>query len=155
MNKLDDIVPDNAKVSRTLSTPEKLTCATIFTFGLYSFARALFWIKESDKAINDSPLYIALHQIYPLWMWGSLIMFFSICLMASCFFIPQRLIRTTFDLLVMIGGIGLSFFYFFLAVAGINNSINWLTPVGFLILSAGLGVVGFIGGVSYFGKRKN
>jgi len=53
----------------------------------------------------------------------------------------------------MIGGIGLSIFYFFLAVAGINNSINWLTPTGFLILSAGLGVIGFIGGVSYFGKR--
>ncbi|TDM50009.1 hypothetical protein ETI06_05920 [Macrococcoides goetzii] len=154
MEKSDDITPDNSKITRPLSTPEKLTSASTFTFGLYSFARALFWIMESKTAVNDSPLYKALHQVYPLWIWGSLIMFFSICLIASCFYIPHRLTRTIYDLLVMIGGIGLSFFYFFLAVAGINNSINWLTPISFLILSAGLGVIGFIGGVNYFGKRE-
>lgn len=153
MNRVEDVTPDDSKISRPLSTPEKLTCASTFTFGLYSLARASFWILESDSAVNDSPLYKALHQVFPLWTWGAVIMFFSICLIASCFYIPHRLTRKIYDLLVMIGGIGLSIFYFFLAVAGINNSINWLTPTGFLILSAGLGVIGFIGGVSYFAKR--
>lgn len=155
MKKSEDITPDNVKITRALSTPEKLVCASNLTLGLYSFARATFWILQSKTAINDSPLYEALHKVFPLWAWGTVIMFFSVCLIVSCFYIPHRLTRSIFDLLVMIGGIGLSNFYFFLAVAGINNSINWLTPVGFIILSAGLGVIGFIGGVSYFGKREN
>jgi len=140
------------KTYDALSIAEKISSALLVTFGLLSISRGAFWILKSEDAIDDSPLYAALHNVMPLWYWGLMFVLFGMGLCLASFFIPRRLVNLKFEIFLVIGGLGSSAFYFFLTVVAISDSLNWLTPIQFLIQTVGLGVIGVIGVISYARK---
>lgn len=140
------------KTYDALSIAEKISSAMLVTFGFLSISRGTFWVLESEDAIDDSPLYTALHNVMPLWCWGLIFILFGIGLCLSSFFIPRRLTNLRFEIFLIVGGLGSSAFYFFLTVVAMSDALNWLTPVQFLIQTVGLGLVGVIGVISYARK---
>ena len=53
--------------------------------GLLMFERGFFWAKEQEDVLDDSQFYIALHNIMPIWVWGTFGMVFSLMLIIALF----------------------------------------------------------------------
>lgn len=139
--------------TNALSISERLASILLLCMGLLTNARALFWITNSQKAINDSPFYTKLNGIMPLWAWGCVLLIFGTCTILASYYIPKRLVSVNFSLFVLIGCTGSAIFYFFMTVVSMADALNWLTPMNFLIKTSCLGLCGFIGGVDYARKR--
>lgn len=54
------------------SDSEKLSTILLIILGLIPASRGVYWITNSQVAINDSPLYEKLDSIAPLFIWGFL-----------------------------------------------------------------------------------
>ncbi|MDW3933621.1 hypothetical protein [Staphylococcus saprophyticus] len=133
---------------------EMLVFVLIFGWGTYMFGRGFFWSKEQETVLSDSPFYLALHQIMPIWVWGIVAMFFSLVLMTSAFFIPKQKINNVCNYLLVIGGLGSAILYFLMTSASIYHSINWLATAQFSIITVVCGLLAFIGGADIYGRRK-
>lgn len=118
--------------------------------GLLMFERGFFWEKEQEDVLDDSQFYIALHNIMPIWVWGTFGMVFSLMLIIAPFFLPKREMNNTFNYLILLGGAGNGLFYFLMTSASIFHAINWLTPLQFSTLAmlnfiiCVLGVIGLV-----------
>ncbi|UBH10068.1 hypothetical protein [Macrococcus armenti] len=140
-------------MNNSLSLSERISSILLLAFGLMIDARAVFWIIESKHAINDSPFYSKLNEVAPLWIWGCILLIFGTIILFASYAIPKRLVSVNFSLFVLIGCTGSAIFYFFLTVVSMADSLNWLTPVSFLIQTSCLGICGFVGGIDYARKR--
>lgn len=84
---------------------------------------------------------------------GILITRFGTSLILASLFFGKRSINNVSNYFMLIGGTGSAIIHFLMASAGIYNSINWLTPSQFVVMTAWLGFVGFMGGVDIYGRR--
>ena len=126
----------------------------LFGLGLLTSERGMFWIVESSAVVKDSDLYLALHQVFPLSIWG--VFFFSggVCLILGSVFLPTINHSKKTALFIMIGGLISSVFYFIMATVGVYNALNWLTWVQYLTFWAITGSLAFIGGSYLWQKKK-
>ena len=128
----------------------------IFRFGLgvFMFERGFFWTKEQNAVLNDSPFYMALHEIMPIWIWGIIAMIFSLIFLSSAFFIPKHNVSNKSNYLLFIGGLGSALLYFLMTSASIYNAINWLSTAQFAVITVVCGVLAFFGGANIYDRRK-
>lgn len=131
---------------------EVINFILLLGLGAFTFVRGFFFTKEQEKVLGDSDFYIALHHIMPIWVWGIIIMAFSLLLMIATFFLPRQKTSNVCNYLLVIGGFGCAILYFLMTSASIYNAINWLSTIQFSILSAVCFVVGFIGGADIYDR---
>lgn len=137
-----------------LDTKEIILIAQSFLLGLTITGRGVLWFTSPDAIIKDSPFYLALHEIMPIWLWGLIIMVTGIIYTMSALFVTSMEHNNKYYWFIFIGGITSSIFYFVMTSAGMYNNLNWLTPFNFLVLTAWTGVTAFIGGAEIYARRK-
>ncbi len=125
----------------------------LFGFGLLTGERGMFWIVESGTVIKDSDLYVALHQIMSLSIWGIFFFLGGVCLILGSVFLPSINHSKKAALFIMIGGLISSIFYFIMSTVGVYNSLNWLSWVQYLTFWALTAILTFVGG-SYLWQKK-
>lgn len=125
----------------------------LFGFGLLTGERGMFWIAESGTVIKDSDLYLSLHQIMPLSIWGIFFFLGGVCLILGSVFLPSINHSKKAALFIMIGGLISSIFYFIMSTVGVYNSLNWLSWVQYLTFWALTAILTFVGG-SYLWQKK-
>ncbi len=125
----------------------------LFGFGLLTGERGMFWIVESGTVIKDSDLYVALHQIMSLSIWGIFFFLGGVCLILGSVFLPSINHSKKAAMFIMIGGLISSIFYFIMSTVGVYNSLNWLSWVQYLTFWALSAILTFVGG-SYLWQKK-
>lgn len=125
----------------------------LFGLGLLTGERGMFWIVESGTVIKDSDLYVALHQIMSLSIWGIFFFLGGVCLILGSVFLPSINHSKKAALFIFIGGLTSSIFYFIMATVGVYNALNWLSWVQYLTFWAISSSLAFIGG-SYLWQKK-
>ena len=125
----------------------------LFGFGLLTGERGMFWIVESSTVIKDSDLYVALHQIMSLSIWGVFFFLGGVFLILGSVFLPSINHSKKAAMFIMIGGLISSVFYFIMATVGVYNALNWLSWVQYLTFWAISSSLAFIGG-SYLWQKK-
>lgn len=133
--------------------PQKLATLSLFGLGVFVDIRGVYWFVNQESVLNESEFYEALHEVMPIWLWGFLLLIFGTCLILSSLFFGKRSINNISNYFMLIGGTGSAIIHFLMASAGIYNAINWLTPAQFVVMTAWLGFVGFMGGVDIYGRR--
>ncbi|MGW7903294.1 hypothetical protein [Staphylococcus xylosus] len=133
---------------------EIIAFVLIFGLGVHMFERGFFWSKEQESVLGDSPFYVALHSIMPIWVWGIVAMIFSLIFLSSAFFIPKQPINNICNWLLVIGGLGSAILYFFMTSASIYHAINWLSTAQFAVITVVCGVLAFVGGADIYDRRK-
>ena len=125
----------------------------LFGFGLLTGERGMFWIVESDAVIKDSDLYLSLHQVMPLSIWGIFFFLGGVCLILGSVFLPTINHSKKAALFIMIGGLISSIFYFIMSTVGVYNALNWLSWVQYLTFWALTAILTFVGG-NYLWQKK-
>jgi hypothetical protein len=133
--------------------PQKLATLSLFGLGVFVDIRGMYWFVNQESVLNESEFYKALHEVMPIWVWGFLLLVFGTCLILSSLFFGKRSINNFSNYFMLIGGTGSAIIHFLMASAGIYNAINWLTPAQFVVMTAWLGFVGFMGGVDIYARR--
>ncbi|MCD8825441.1 MULTISPECIES: hypothetical protein [Staphylococcus] len=133
--------------------PQKLATLSLFGLGVFVDIRGVYWFVNQESVLNESEFYRALHEVMPIWLWGFLLLVFGASLILASLFFGKRSINNVSNYFMLIGGTGSAIIHFLMASAGIYNSINWLTPSQFVVMTAWLGFVGFMGGVDIYGRR--
>lgn len=133
--------------------PQKLATLSLFGLGVFVDIRGVYWFVNQEFVLNESEFYEALHEVMPIWLWGFLLLIFGTCLILASLFFGKRSINNISNYFMLIGGTGSAIIHFLMASAGIYNAINWLTPAQFVVMTAWLGFVGFMGGVDIYGRR--
>lgn len=133
--------------------PQKLATLSLFGLGVFVDIRGVYWFVNQESVLNESEFYEALHEVMPIWLWGFLFLIFGTCLILASLFFGKRSINNISNYFMLIGGTGSAIIHFLMASAGIYNAINWLTPAQFVVMTAWLGFVGFMGGVDIYGRR--
>ncbi|MEN3090698.1 MAG: hypothetical protein ABC378_12930 [Staphylococcus pseudoxylosus] len=132
--------------------PQKLATISLFGLGVFVDIRGFFWVVRQEEVLNDSEFYVSLNNLMPIWLWGIIILFFGTCLILSSLSFGKRSINNISNYFMLIGGTGSAIIHFLMASASIYNSINWLTPAQFVAMTAWLGFIGFLGGLSIYGR---
>lgn len=133
--------------------PQKQATLSLFGLGVFVDIRGIYWFVNQESVLNESEFYKALHEVMPIWLWGLLLLIFGTCLILASLFFGKRSINNVSNYFMLIGGTGSAIIHFLMASAGIYNAINWLTPAQFVVMTAWLGFVGFMGGVDIYGRR--
>ena len=133
--------------------PQKQATLSLFGLGVFVDIRGMYWFVNQESVLNESDFYKALHEVMPIWLWGLLLLIFGTCLILASLFFGKRSINNVSYYFMLIGGTGSAIIHFLMASAGIYNAINWLTPAQFVVMTAWLGFVGFMGGVDIYGRR--
>ena len=133
-------------------TSDKLGTLSLFGLGVFADIRGFYWAINQDSVLSESEFYQALHNVMPIWLWGMLLIVFGTSLMIASVFFGKRSVNNTTYYFMLVGGTGSAIIHFLMASAGIYNSINWLSPMQFVVLTAWLGFVGFLGGLKLYDK---
>lgn len=133
--------------------PQKLATLSLFGLGVFVDIRGLYWFINQESVLSESDFYRALHEVMPIWVWGFLLIIFGTCLIVASLFFGKRSINNVSNYCMLIGGTGSAIIHFLMASAGLYNSINWLTPAQFVVMTAWLGYVGFLGGIEIHARR--
>ena len=137
-----------------LDTKEIYLIANNLLLGTTITGRGVLWFASQTAVINDSPFYLALHNVMPIWVWGLIVMITGAIFTSSAFHVTSMDVSLKYYWLSCVGGLSSSVFYFFMLVASLNNNLNWLTPFNFLILTVWTGVIGFVSGAEIYARRK-
>lgn len=137
-----------------LETKEILLIANNLLLGATIAGRGVLWFTSQEVVLSDSPFYLALHNVMPIWVWGLIVMITGFIFLVSTFYITSMDVSLKYHYYACFGGLSSSVFYFFMVVASLNNNLNWLTPYNFLILTVWTGIIGFIGGAEIYARRK-
>lgn len=137
-----------------LDTKEILLITQSLLLGVTIAGRGFFWFVNQERVLNDSEFYVALHEVMPIWLWGFVILVTGIVYTIGAMYVTSMEQNNKYHWFSFIGGGTSSGFYFIMASAGMYNSLNWLTPYNFLILTVWTGVVAFVGGAEIYARRK-
>lgn len=137
-----------------LDTKEILLIAHNLLLGATITGRGVLWFTAQEVVLRDSPFYLALHNVMPIWVWGLIVMVTGFIYLVSTLYVTSMDVSLKYHYYACVGGLSSSVFYFFMVVASLNNNLNWLTPYNFLILTVWTGIVGFIGGAEIYARRK-
>lgn len=139
--------------NKEFGTSNKLATLSLFGLGVFVDIRGFYWTINQDSVLNESEFYQALHNVMPIWVWGVLLIIFGTSLMIASIFFGKRNVNNKTYYFMLFGGTGSAVIHFLMASASIYNSINWLTPMQFVVLTAWLGFVGFLGGLELYGRK--
>lgn len=128
---------------------EYINVVAYMTIGMLAVMRGLFWIISSEKATHDSPLYESMHELISLTFWGVPFFIGGLCLIIASVSLPYRRVNNVYSVSSIIGGVICSIFFFIIALAGMDQSLNWLTPVTFVITAMGSGGFAYVGVLFY------
>ncbi|MFQ3843061.1 hypothetical protein AABD41_15170 [Staphylococcus pseudoxylosus] len=137
-----------------LETKEIILILQSILLGATITGRGVLWFTRQETVLHDSPFYLALHEIMPIWLWGLIVMVTGIIYTSSALFVTSMEHSIKYHLVSFIGGGTSSIFYFVMTSAGMYNNLNWLTPFNFLVLTVWTGVLAFIGGAEIYARRK-
>jgi hypothetical protein len=140
-------------MEKRFTTSDRLATLSLFGLGVFVDIRGFYWTVRQNDVLSDSEFYQALHKLMPIWIWGILLLVFGTLLMLASIFYAKHSVKKKSNYFMLIGGVGSAIIHFLMASAGIYNSINWLTPAQFVVMTAWLGFVGFIGGLNIYGRR--
>lgn len=139
---------------KQLNLTETLAVVLLFSHGFRITWRGIFWVKEQESVLNDSPFYVALDHLMHIWIWGIILILCGLITISSSIFVTSYRYNNICATLLFISGLGSFIAYMFLTSGSIYHSINWLTTVQMAIMAGTSFVLCFVGGVSLFGKRK-
>ena len=133
------------KDKNVLTKAERISMTLLIIFGLISSIRGVYWITNYSTAVHESPFYEALDRVAPLYVWGVPFLLGGIFLILASTHIINQSTRKALDIYIIIGGTisGLSFTL--IAMAAINNSLNWLTPAQNICFAVGFFTLSIIG----------
>ncbi|WP_436860524.1 hypothetical protein [Staphylococcus caeli] len=134
-----------------MSEMEKTTVVSLLVIGSTALARGFYWIVSSKEQAHDSPLYMSMHEMLSLTFWGIPFFIGGLFLIIAAITLPYRNIKPIYRVSLILGGIICALFFFIITLAGMNNSLNWLSPLLFFVLSVGSGGYAYIG-VLYYRK---
>lgn len=137
-----------------LDTKEILLITQSLMVGLTIIGRGVLWFTSQESVLSDSPFYLALHEIMPIWLWGLILIVTGLIYTMSALFVTSMETNNKYYWFVFVGGLTSSLFFFIMTSAGMYNNLNWLTPYNFLVLTAWTGVTAFIGGAEIYARRK-
>lgn len=132
---------------------DRMATLSLIGLGVFMDIRGIYWFTSQSDVISESDFYLTLHEVMPIWIWGLLIIASGSCLIISSLMFGRRSVSNISDYFMLIGGAGGAIIHFLLASAGMYNTINWITPAQFITLTAWLGFIGFLGGVSVYGRK--
>lgn len=135
------------------SVSEKLSTILLIILGLLPASRGVYWITNSEIAINDSPLYMKLDSLAPLFVWGIPLLIGGILLILSSVFIVTPKTRNYYYIFLAIGGFLCGIFSIIIATASVENNLNWMTPVHNTCLSIGFFTITWIGTSSLWNRN--
>ncbi|XWX33944.1 tail protein [Staphylococcus phage PG-2021_46] len=136
------------------SDSEKLSTILLIILGLIPASRGVYWITNSQVAINDSPLYEKLDSIAPLFIWGLPVLIGGLFLIMASIFIVSPKTKTHYYIFLIIGGLLCGLGSIVIAAASVENNLNWLTPVHNTCLSIGFFAITWIGISSLWNQKK-
>ena len=132
---------------------DKLATLSLFGLGVFVDIRGLYWFVSPENVIKESAFYQALNDVMPIWIWGLLLLVFGTCLILSSLLFGKRSINNCSNHFMLIGGLGSAIIHFLMSSAAVYNALNWLTPAQFIVITAWLGFVGFLGGLGIYERR--
>src|SRR5699024_1444538 len=116
------------KNKNVLTKAEKISMTLLIILGLVSSIRGVYWITNYNTAVHESPFYEALDRVAPLYVWGVPFLLGGIFLILASTHIINHCTRKAFNVYIIIGGTVSGLSFKLIAMAAINNSLNWLTP---------------------------
>ncbi|MFS4466036.1 hypothetical protein ACMFKE_11640 [Staphylococcus haemolyticus] len=128
---------------------EYINVVSLMTMGILAIVRGLFWILSSEKASHDSPLYESMHELINLSFWGVPFFIGGVLLVIAGISLPYRKVNKVYSLSLILGGFICSMFFFIISLAGMGQSLNWLTPATFVVMSMGSGGYAYVGVLFY------
>lgn len=131
------------------SQMEYTNVVSLIMLGILATVRGVFWIIASDETAHDSPLYESMHELITLTVWGVPFFLGGICLIIAGVTLPYRNVNRVYSVSLILGGSICSMFFFIISMAGMDSSLNWLTPVTFLIMAMGSGGYAYVGVLFY------
>lgn len=145
----------NKKIKITnLTGVEILLIVHQLLLGIMFEGRGIFWFVNQQGVLSDSPFYVTLHSVMPIWLWGLFIMITGFFIIISAFYVPFLNTNKKFYTYSFIGTTSSMIFYFIMLSASLENSINWLTPFNFLVQTAWAFLIAFISGWKLYERRK-
>lgn len=127
------------------SVSEKLSTILLIILGLLPASRGVYWITNSEIAVNDSPLYMKLDSLAPLFVWGIPLLIGGILLILSSVFTVTPKTQNYYHIFLAIGGFLCGIFSIIIAAASVENNLNWITPAHNTFLSIGFFTITWIG----------
>lgn len=145
----------NNKIKITnLTGVEILLIVHQLLLGIMFEGRGIFWFVNQHSVLSDSPLYVTLHSVMPIWLWGLFIMITGFFIIVSALYVPFLNINNKFYTYSFIGTTSSMIFYFIMLSASLDNNINWLTPFNFLVQTTWAFLISFISGWKLYERRK-
>ncbi|MGD3155820.1 hypothetical protein ACMG5R_10085 [Staphylococcus warneri] len=126
---------------------EKIAFAMVSGYAIFAFVRGVFFFVEDDNVLKDSEFYTVLDNAMSIWMWGLILMVFSVILFVGAWLIPLEKHQQYCKVFLVTGGTGVCIIYFLMTSASMFNAINWLTWAQFAVLTAKSGAIAIIGGM--------
>lgn len=124
---------------------EYINVISLLFIGTIGMARGSFFIFASETQVDKSPLYSSINEIIPLSIWGISFFIGGLCLAIAAMALPYRNINKVYSITLILGGIICSVFFFVITLAGISDSLNWMSPLIYFLTTL------TCGGYAYFG----
>lgn len=124
---------------------EYINVISLLFIGTIGMARGTFFIFASETQVDKSPLYSSINGIIPLSIWGIPFFIGGLCLAIAAMALPYRNINKVYSITLILGGIICSVFFFVITLAGISDSLNWMSPLIYFLTTL------TCGGYAYFG----
>lgn len=137
-----------------LSGVEILLIVHQLLLGIMFEGRGIFWFVNQQSVLSDSPLYVTLHSVMPIWLWGLFIMITGFFIIISALYVPFLNTNNKFYTYSFIGTTSSMVFYFLMLSASLDNNINWLTPFNFLVQTTWAFLISVVSGWKLYERRK-
>lgn len=128
-----------------LTKAEQISMTLLIILGLIVGVRGAYWVTNYKFAVHESPFYEALDQVAPLYIWGVPFLIGGIFLIIASTRIINQSTKKAFDIYITIGGTISGFSFLIIAMASINNSLNWMTPAQNVCFAVGFFTLSIIG----------
>ncbi|EHQ74452.1 hypothetical protein A9J92_09440 [Staphylococcus epidermidis] len=133
------------KKTHSMTEMEYINVISLLFIGTIGMARGSFFIFASEIQVDKSPLYSSINEIIPLSIWGIPFFIGGLCLAIAAMALPYRNINKVYSITLILGGIICSVFFFVITLAGISDSLNWMSPLIYFLTTL------TCGGYAYFG----
>lgn len=117
--------------------------------------RGWYWFKEQDKVINESEFYKALHELFPIWLWGFMLLIVAVLyVLGGATFYRIDVSNAPLYLILTAGVIG-GTFHFLLVSASVLNAINYVTPWNLAWLTILMYSLSILAGYKIYDRKRN
>lgn len=128
---------------------EYINVISLLFIGTIGMARGSFFIFASETQVDKSPLYSSINGIIPLSIWGIPFFIGGLCLAIAAMALPYRNINKVYSITLILGGIICSVFFFVITLAGISDSLNWMSPLIYFLTTLTCGAYAYFGVLHY------